>query len=145
MSLSPYLYFEGECNLAFEFYCRAFAGEISFMQQYSDGPAELDFPEEDKNRVMHATLKIGDFQLQGADLPSNVPNELIRGNNFSISYFPKSKDEAERVFEALAENGTITMPLQNTFWGSFFGTCTDQFGVQWIINFSTEDSRHAET
>ncbi len=100
-------------------------------------PAEYGGKPEDAGKIMHITLKLGDHILHGADMagdfgPAPTPNGAV-----ALSYAPKSRDEADRVFTLLSDNGgEATMPMQDTFWGSYFGTCTDRFGTRWMINFA---------
>ena len=131
MSLSLYLYFQGQCRDAFDHYMTVFEGEQICRQLYSDGPSEI-FGNDQPDWIMHTTIKIGDTMLMGSDRSSSCEDRA--GDNFAITYKPSSKDEAERLFPVLAEGGTITMPLQETFWGSYYGLCTDRFGIHWMFN-----------
>lgn len=128
--VGPYLNFNGNCRDAMKFYQRCLGGEL-YIMPFSEAP--MDFPEEAKDRIMHSTLRIGPIALMGSD---TMPGTSFReGNNFSIYISPENSEETERLFTALAEKGKITMPLQDTFWGARFGTITDQFGINWMLNF----------
>ena len=134
--LHPYLNFNGDCEQAFDLYRSVFGGEYEVFSRFSDMPPDPNFPvaDEDKNRIMHVSLPIGDDAvLMGSDVTSGM-GEVQQGNAFSISIAVKSEAEADRVFAALSEGGEVTMPLAKMFWNSYFGMCTDRFGVQWMVN-----------
>lgn len=135
MSFTVYLTFDGDCEKAFDFYRSVFGGEFAVKQRFSDGPPEMaTVAKGEENRIMHVTLRVGDALLQGSDTAQGHADSYVRGNNFSISFTPSSRAEADAVFEKLKDGGKETMPMQETFWGSYFGMCTDRFGVQWMIN-----------
>ncbi|CAM2011694.1 VOC family protein [Acanthopleuribacter pedis] len=131
--LNPYLSFDGQTKAAFEFYQSVFGGEFVSNQTFADAPAEMNIPAEFHDRVMHVSLPVGDSVLMGSD---HVPmfGELKTGNNISISIAPKDRAEADRIFPLLAEGGEIGMPMAETFWGAYFGTARDKFGINWMIN-----------
>src|SRR5690606_36904728 len=92
-------------------------------------------PEADKNLVMHVELKIlGGFSLMGSDAPESMGFTINKGNNVHINLMPDTRKETDRLFKALSAGGNVTMELQEMFWGDYFGTCTDKFGVQWMFN-----------
>ncbi len=96
--------------------------------------------EEDKNLVMHIALPIlGGCMLMGTDAPESMGFTLNQGNNVSINLEPDTRTEADRLFAKLSEGGKIEMPLQEMFWGDYFGSCTDKFGVQWMCNCSSKE------
>ena len=97
----------------------------------------MNFAEKDNELIMHCTLKIGISILHGADV-ADTHAGFVSGTNFSISYAPESRESADAIFALLSSGGEVTMPLQDTFWGSYFGTCTDKFGNQWMFNFARE-------
>lgn len=137
MSFTVYLTFNGDCEKAFDFYRSVFGGEFAVKQRFSDGPPEMAaVAKGEENRIMHVTLRVGDALLQGSDTVQGHAGSYVRGNNFSISFTPSSRAEADAVFEKLKDGGKETMPMQETFWGSYFGMCTDRFGVQWMINMA---------
>ena len=133
MSLSVYLYFDGQCAAAFDHYKSVFGAEEICRQLFSDGPPEM-FVGDQPDLIMHTTIQIGDATLMGSDRASSCKEPVVNGNNFSIAYNPGSKDAADRLFPMLADGGKIKMPLQETFWGSYYGLCTDRFGVHWMFN-----------
>lgn len=134
--LNPYLSFDGECEAAFNFYKGIFGGEfLGGMFKMGDAPGEI--PEEAKNRVMHVALPIGNDLLMGADTFIGMPHK--RGNNNYISIFPESKAEADRLFNELSAGGEVEMPMEEQFWGDYYGSFIDKFGVCWMINFNNEN------
>ena len=128
--MSTYLTFDGNCRQAMEFYKKCLGGELFFMPV---GESPVEAPKEAKDRIMHASLKIGSISLLAADSWMNQP--LHTGNNFAICMVPESLQETKRLFAALSENGKVGMELQDTFWGAHFGMVVDQFGISWMLNF----------
>lgn len=140
-TLSIYLNFlEGECREAFEFYRGIFGGEFSNIMSFDDMPPDDDFPIPDGwgDKVMHVSLPIGNGVLLGSDVPPGFGPPLTVGSNYSVSYRPPSRDEADRVFAALSEGGEVTMELQDMFWGDYFGSCADRFGINWQVGLENE-------
>lgn len=141
MQLSTYLIFDGNCRDAFEFYQRCFDAKLEAMITYAEMPASegLEIPAEARNLIMHARLRIGDQLLMASDNSPTcpAPYEGIRG--VSISVGVGSAQEGERLFNALADNGSVQMPLEETFWAHRFGMLTDRYGVTWMINYGKEE------
>lgn len=139
--IDPYLTFDGNCEEAFNHYKSVFNSEFDTFQRFSDIPESDDYQvkNEDKDKIMHVSMKIGDNTLMGSDTSSDHGPEIKQGNNFSISVFAESQEKADKYFEALSEDGKVTMPLQNTFWGSYYGMCIDKFGVNWMISAEVEE------
>ncbi|MEO6683085.1 MAG: VOC family protein [Ginsengibacter sp.] len=135
-----YLNFNGNCEEAFNFYKSVFGGEFTYMGRFSDMPESEDYKvsEEAKNRIMHVSLPIGKSILMGSDTGGDWAPAFVLGNNFSVSVTADSKEEADTLFNALARNGHISMPLADTFWGDYFGMLTDSFGVSWMISFNKQ-------
>ena len=131
MKLNPYLAFDGRCREAFEFYQKALGGKISFIQTIGESPMASSTPVEAHGRIMHVTLQIGDQVLQGADAPQGL---FTKPAGFRVAVHFDDVAEGERVFSALAQDGTIQMPFQSTFWAKGFGMLIDQFGTPWIVN-----------
>jgi PhnB protein len=131
MKFNPYLAFDGRCRDAFEFYERTFGGRISFIQTIGESPMASNTPVEAHGRIMHVTLQIGDQVLQGADAP---PGQFTTPAGFCVAIHFDDVSEAERVFNALAQDGTVQMPFQATFWAKGFGVAIDRFGTPWIVN-----------
>lgn len=134
MSLNIYLFFDGECADAFDYYRSVFGGEFAARMKYSEGPLDFTYKEASKDRVMHMSLPVGESVLMGSDMESGSDNPPKPSNNFAVSYSAKSAGDADRVFAALSDGGVVTMPMQNTFWGSYFGSCRDKFGVNWMVS-----------
>ena len=132
--LNIYLNFDGNCREAFEFYRSVFGGEFAIMQTFRDGRDDMEVPEDEMDNVMHISFPIGDSMLMGSDMPSGFGMTLVAGNNFSVSVSPDSREEADRLFSALSDGGAVTMPQQDMFWGSYFGACTDKFGMNWMVD-----------
>ncbi len=137
MTINAYLTFAGECRAAFEFYRSVFGGDFLFMQTFGDGPAEMQAPEEAKDLIMHVTLPVGGGVLMGSDTIEQFSPLPVQGTNFSLSLGPDSKQQADELFAKLSDGGRVTMPMQDQFWGAYFGTCTDRFGIGWMINCHT--------
>ncbi|WP_428225103.1 VOC family protein [Flavobacterium sp.] len=142
-TVTPYLIFNGQCEAAFNLYKKAFGGEFLTFSKFSDMPNDGTTPplsDADANRVMHVCLPIGETTvLMGSD--SNTQSGDVQfGNNISISINAKSKDEADTLYTNLSEEGQITMPLQDTFWGAYFGMFIDKLGVNWMINYDYPQS-----
>lgn len=135
-----YLNFNGNCEEAFNFYKAVFGGEFGYFGRFGEMP-ESDgnkVPESDKNKVMHVSLQIGTSTLMGSDTGAEWATHFIQGNNFSISVTAESKAEADKIFNDLAQDGQITMPLASTFWGNYFGMAVDKFGVNWMISYNEQ-------
>ena len=134
MTLSIYLNFNGECRDAFEFYRSVFGGEFAIFQTFRAAPPDTGVPEGEMDNVMHVSYPVGSSVLMGSDIPSSMGGPPVVGNNYSISFIPESRDEADRVFAALSDGGAVQMPMADMFWGSYFGALSDKFGINWQIN-----------
>lgn len=135
MKSITYLFFNGQCQKAFKFYEQCLGGNIVDLMTYGDTPADSSMAEHVSpdmcHKIMHAYFTVGDVELMGSDSPSE---HFEKPQGFSVSLQFKDAAEAERIFHALAENGTVKMPLEETFWASRFGMLVDQFGTPWMIN-----------
>ena len=131
MYLNPYLNFDGQCETAFKFYEKSLHGKIERMMTHEGTPIAKQVPAEWRKKILHARLVVGDQVLMGSDAP---PDRYQKPQGFSVSLDLKDPAEAERIFQALAENGTVQMPLQQTFWAARFGMLTDRFGIPWMLN-----------
>jgi len=137
-SINIYLNFNGNCEAAFNFYKSVFGGEFAHIGRFKDMPESPEFPvaESDKERVMHVSFPIGeDSVLMGSDTGGEWASSFNQGNNFSVSINADSQVEADRLFNDLSQNGHVIMPMNKTFWGSYFGMFADQFGIQWMVSF----------
>ena len=133
MQMNPYLTFNGQCEAAFRFYEKRLGAKIGSMISHAGTPSEAHVPAEWRNKIMHATLQFEDSVLMGADTP---PDRYEPPKGFSISISLEDPAEAERIFQALSEGGSVRMPIQQTFWAKRFGMLVDQFGIPWMINCS---------
>jgi PhnB protein len=131
MNVTPYLSFNGQCEEAFKLYEQCLGGKIAFMMTWGDSPMAGETPPGWGKKIMHSTLNLGDNILQGAD---SLAEQYQKPQGFSISVGISDAAEAERIFNTLAENGTVQMPLEETFWALRFGMLVDQFGIPWLIN-----------
>jgi len=131
MQVNPYLTFNGTCESAFKFYEKVLGGKIQAMIPHKGSPAESHVPPEWQDKIMHARLAIGDEVLMASDAPTD---RYDPPKGFSVTLGVKNPAEAERIFKALAEKGTVTMPIGETFWAARFGMCVDRFGIPWMIN-----------
>jgi PhnB protein len=136
MELNPYLTFDGQCEAAFQFYERCLGGKIVTMMNHEDSPIADQVPADWGKRIMHARLTVGDSVLMGSDSP---PEHYEEPKGFSVALQLKQPAEAERVFQALAESGTVLMPIQQTFWATRFGMLVDRFAIPWMINCEQSD------
>jgi PhnB protein len=131
MRLNPYLTFNGQCKTAFEFYEKCLNGKISVVMTYGESPLAPQTPIGWHDNILHATLTWGDYVLQGAD---TLPESYCKPQGFSVLLNLDTTEEADRIFNALAEQGAVQISLQETFWASRFGTLIDRFGTPWTIN-----------
>ena len=134
MSLTIYLHFNGNCREAFEFYRSIFGGDFDLMETFRNGPEGMPLPEDVLDQVMHVSYPIGSSALMGSDVPEQFAPPPVQGSNFSISYQPESKEAADELFAKLSDGGTVTMPMEDQFWGAYFGSCIDKFGISWQLN-----------
>lgn len=141
--VSTYLNFPGNTEEAFSFYKQVFKSDfINGIQRFEEAPANPDQPpmtESVKKMVLHVELPIlGGHILMGTDALKEFGMTVNTGNNMHINLEPESREEAKRLFDALSENGNIEMPIQDMFWGAYFGSCTDKFGINWMINYQNK-------
>ena len=131
MQLYPHLTFDGRCEAAFEFYEECLHGRTTFKMTYENMPMDLQAPPEWRKKIGHATFVLADSRFSGSDA---LPGQYQKPQGFALQFNLNDRVEAERIFNALAENGTVQMPLQETFWALRFGALVDRFGVPWMIN-----------
>jgi PhnB protein len=131
MDMTPYLTFDGRCREAFEFYARTLGGTIEMMLTHTDSPVADQVPKAWGPMIMHARLRAGNAVLMGSDAP---PEHRQPPQGFSVSLAIEKPADADRVFAALADGGSVTMPIQQTFWAERFGMCVDRFGIPWMVN-----------
>ncbi len=141
---STYLNFSRNTEEVFNFYKSVFGGDFvdGKINRFGDIPPQegmSPIAEENKNLVMHVALPIlGGHLLMGTDAPESMGFKVIKGNNVYISLHPDSRSEADRLFEKLSAGGKAEMDMQDTFWGDYYGSLTDKFGIHWMIDFAAK-------
>lgn len=147
--VNPYLTFLGNCEEAFNYYKSVFGGEFTYLGRFKDMPPQEGQPpmgEEMGEKIMHISLPISkETILMGSDTGGEWGSQTVVGNNISLSISADSKDEANRIYNALANGGATTMPMEQTFWGDYFGMCTDKFGINWMVSFNDPTKVEAKT
>ena len=141
--VSTYLNFNGNTEQAFQFYRAVFGGDftgpIHRFRDVSATPGQPPMPADTADMVMHVELPLlGGHILMGTDAPESMGFTVVAGNNVHINLEPDTRGEAERLFNALAAGGTVDMPLQDMFWGAYFGSLTDRFGIHWMVNCASK-------
>jgi len=142
-STGTYLNFARNTEEAFSFYKSVFGTEFNGpIARFGEIPPQEGMPplpDADKNLVVHIELPIvGGHKLMGTDAPESMGFKVNFGNNVHISLHPDTREETKKLFEKLSAGGTVTMELQDMFWGDYFGSCTDKYGVQWMVNCSAK-------
>ncbi len=136
-TINPYLNFNGNAEEAFNFYKSVFGGEFSSLQRMKDTPDGQKVPAAERDKIMHIALPIGQgIRLMASDTLDSMEQKLKAGNNFYLSLNVDSKQEADRVFNALSKGGKVEMAMQKMFWGEYFGMFADKFGIQWMVSFA---------
>ena len=136
MQINPYLSFDGQCEAAFKFYEQCLSGQLGAIFRYAGTPLGDHVPADWEDKVMHASLTVGDQVLMGGDVG---PDRYEAPRGFSLSLQIESTTEAERIFHELGKGGTVTVPLEKTFWAARFGMLIDRFGIPWLINCEGSD------
>lgn len=139
VQINPYLTFLGNCEEAFNYYKKVFGGEFSYVGRFSDMPAQegYEMSEEEKNKIMHISLPVSkETTLMGSDTGGEWANGIVVGNNITISVYTDSKEKADEFYSMLSDGGKSSMPMNQTFWGDYFGMCTDKFDINWMISFN---------
>jgi PhnB protein len=132
MKTNPYISFNGQCEEALAFYAKCLGGTVGDINRYGGSPMDGQFPPEWAEKVMHARLSInGVVAIMGSDA---MPGRYEAPKGITMSVSALDAEESERVFHALAEGGSVTMPIQPTFWSARFGMLVDRFGVAWMVN-----------
>jgi len=130
-SVQPYLFFGGRCEEALEFYRSAVAAEVEILSRFKDAPEPGMTQPGMENKVMHASFRVGETLLMASD---GSGDGQLRFEGFSLSIIVPDEEKAEKIFNALADGGKITMLLEKTFWAPKFGMLEDQFGVGWMVS-----------
>lgn len=130
MQLNPYLLFNGNCAAAFRFYEKCLGGKIVMMMTHAESPVANQVAPEWRDKIIHARMTVGGKELMGSDAPPGRQEEM---KGFSLSLSVDTPADAEQIFNELAANGTVRMPLEKTFFAARFGMLVDQFGTPWMI------------
>ena len=135
-TINPYLTFNGNCEQAFKFYQKIFGGEFQTFSRFKDMPPMpgMEIPENLKERILHVSLPISKESILMASDANPAMGEVKMGQNISLSVNTENKEEADRIFTALATGGKITLPMGNMFWGAYFGMLIDPFDIIWMVN-----------
>jgi PhnB protein len=130
--IEPYLFFDGRCEEAIEFYKKAIGAEVVMMMRFKEGPQQPDraMPPGYENKIMHATLRVGESQIMASD---GECQGKMKFDGFSLSLNAANPTDAERIFKALSEGGKVNMPMGKTFFSPAFGMTQDRFGVNWMV------------
>ena len=137
--MNPYLNFNGNAEEAFNFYKSVFGGEFSNVNRYSEMPGSENMSAEDGKKLMHISLPVSDgIILMASDAMEPMSPKIIMGNNMYINITPDSQEEADRLFNGLSAGGKIEMAMEKTFWGAYFGSFVDKYGIGWMINYELE-------
>lgn len=135
--MTPYLHFKGNAEDAMNFYRAVLGGQFLVLQRYGELPGSEKMPASDREKLVHAALQISPVMtLMASDTPSSADFDLLPGTNIHLCIHTDSENETDRIFEALCKKGSGEMPLNKTFWVSYFGMSRDQFGVQWMVNYA---------
>jgi PhnB protein len=138
-SVNAYVTFNGNCQEAFEFYRSVFGGTFEYMGKFGDMPpqeGEMPMPEHAKDKVMHVAFPISkETMLLGSDVVAEFGHSIHMGDNIALSINTDSTEEADKLFNGLSAGGKVTMPMNKTFWGAYFGMFTDKFGINWMVNY----------
>ncbi len=135
MTLNTYLFFDGTCGEAFDLYRRVFGGEFAGRMTYAEGPQDMQVAAEARDRIMHVALPVGGSLLMGSDVAAGMGEPPKPTGAFAVSYSATSREDADAKFAALQEGGgSAAMPMEDAFWGAYFGMLKDRFGVHWMVS-----------
>lgn len=140
MKINPYITLPGTAKEALKLYSEVFKTEPEAVSYFKDIPPDAGMPVsgEINNRVLHASFKIGENDFMISDTPEEE-DDVVFGNTTHISIHPESREEADRIFTLLSDEGNAVTPMADAFWGDYFGMAKDKFGIHWMINFSTKE------
>jgi PhnB protein len=137
ITLHPYLNFAGNAEEAFNFYKSVFGGEFKAIIRFKDLPMPgTSLSKQDENKIMHISLPVGEQMLMASDTIGEWTEKFVVGTNTYITIVPESKEEADRLFNALSAGGQVEMPIGDQPWGSYYGSFKDKFGAQWMIDYA---------
>jgi PhnB protein len=142
LTVNSYITFNGNCEEAFLFYKSVFGGSFSYFGRFKEMPMPdgKSCPSADAEKIMHVSLPISDeTALMGSDSFESFGAKTIYGNNFSLSINAESRAEADAIYLALSAGGKVIMPMEDAFWGGYFGTFIDKFGINWMVNFEKNE------
>ena len=131
---STYLFFDGNCQEAFDHYKSVFGGEFSSNVPFSLGSEPMEIAAADMDRVMHIALPVGAMLLMGSDQPRGTAAKSASKSDFAVSFNGDTREHCDDVFAKLSAGGEVMMPQQDTFWGDYFGMCRDRFGIHWMVS-----------
>jgi PhnB protein len=144
-TVNVYLTFNGNCKEAFDFYKSVFGGEFPYVGTFGEMPPQEGMPpvsEEDKNKIMHISLPISkETSIMGSDTVGGWASNYKEGNNFSLSVNTDTTQDADKIFNKISSGGKVTMPMDKTFWGAYFGMCTDKFGINWMVSCELQQNK----
>lgn len=141
-TLTPYLNFNGNTEEAFNFYKSVFGGEFAGIMRWKDMPESEKLSDSDKEKIMHIALPVGkNGVLMATDSLDSLGPKVEFGNNCQIMIAPESREDADRIFKGLSADGQVEMPMDDTFWGAYYGAFTDKFGVKWMIHFQRGEGK----
>jgi PhnB protein len=136
-STNPYLHFAGNTETAMTFYQTVFGGTFTIFQRYKDFPGGERMSRDEQDKIMHISLAIGyGIVIMATDALESMGRQVNLGNNVYICLQAESVEEVNRLFGELAVGGEVEMPLNETFWGAYFGMCRDKFGIHWMMNYT---------
>lgn len=140
ITINPYIYFDGNCEEAFNFYESVFRKEISSISKYKDAPKPIrNIFQESDEKIMHVTLPLSkETMLNGSD-NSLAYEEMVKYKTFTLIIHTDTKEEVDQIFGDLSQNGQIIVPVGLTFWGAYYGQCIDKFGISWKITLASEN------
>ena len=147
-TVNVYLNFNGNCEEAFNFYKSVFGGEFPYIGKFKDMPPQEGMPalpKDMENKIMHVSLPVSkETMLMGSDTGGEWAPSFIQGNNFSISINAENQQEADRFFNELSKGGKVVMPMNNTFWGDYFGMFADKFGINWMVSYNKQKQQEKQ-
>ena len=144
LGIKPYIAFKGNCEEAINFYKDKLGAEVLFSQTYGESPMADKVGPDQKDKIMHTSIRIGDSVIMACDNVFDAQNPTTVGNNISLAIGGNDVAAAEGMFENLSDGATIVMPMQETFWAERFGMLVDKFGINWMFNVDKPHSDHAE-
>jgi PhnB protein len=139
-TINPYIHFKGNTEEAFNFYKSIFGGEFAEVMRYKDvsqaeGCEGMQVAENDLEKICHIALPVGNGNVLMANDVLESMGQVSEINNFSLAASAESREDADKLFNELADGGKVEMPLADAFWGAYFGMCVDKFGIRWMLSY----------